>query len=331
MAEKNSHYLEQELYQLINSDPALFEFLQHGSLDGLWYWDLESPDHEWMNPAFWQLLGYDPAERKHLAAEWKDLIFPQDLELAQNNFRAHCADPTHPYDQIVRYRHKDGSTVWVRCRGIAFRDKSGKPIRMLGAHNDLTELKRSEQKLKQKALELEELKEKFKHLATHDDLTGLNNRLAFRGHFELMISNALRRNEPISTFMLDIDNFKVINDTFGHPKGDNVLQRAANIARDSDILARFGGEEFIFALPNTSVKASYEAAERVRRCVGRAEDGQINITVSIGIATFGPDVKNMSRSAIAKQLIERADKALYQAKQAGRNKVLHFTDLKLVP
>ncbi len=149
------HYLESEFLDRVSSDATIFAFLQDATLDGLWYWDLEHPEHEWMNPAFWRLLGFDPAEKRHLASEWQDLIHPDDLELATANFEAHCADPAHPYDQIVRYRHRDGSTVWVRCRGLAIRDESGRPVRMLGAHTDLTELKRAEQALIDSRRELE--------------------------------------------------------------------------------------------------------------------------------------------------------------------------------
>ena len=138
------HYLESELYDLIKRDSSIFDFFQKGSLDGVWYWDLESPEHEWMSPEFWRLFGYEPHEKKHLTSEWQDLIFPEDLETAIENFNKHCADPNHPYDQLVRYRHKDGSTVWVRCRGIAIRDEDGKPVRLLGTHNDFTRMKEAE-------------------------------------------------------------------------------------------------------------------------------------------------------------------------------------------
>ncbi len=142
------NYLEEELYKLIREDQSIFEFLQKGSLDGLWYWDIVNPENEWMNPQFWSTLGYAPEEKKHLSSEWQDIIHPEDLRVAIENFNKHCADPNHPYDQIVRYRHKDGSTVWVRCRGIAIRDESGKPIRMLGAHNDLTRQMQAKEELR---------------------------------------------------------------------------------------------------------------------------------------------------------------------------------------
>lgn len=139
------HYLRTELNELFRSDDAMWSFVQQGSLDGVWYWDLENPANEWMSPEMWRLLGIDPATKRHDPAEWQDLIFQDDLKVALENFQLHCADPSHPYDQIVRYRHADGSTVWVRCRGIAIRDAAGKPIRMLGAHNDYTPVKRAEE------------------------------------------------------------------------------------------------------------------------------------------------------------------------------------------
>ena len=142
------HYLQRELYDLVKADSNVFEFLQLGSLDGIWYWDLENPDNEWMSPEFWRLFGVDPGTKDHLAAEWQDIINPDDLVLALENFEKHLADPDHPYDQVVRYRHSDGHEVTVRCRGLAIRDNSGKAIRMLGAHNDLTALKQREAKLR---------------------------------------------------------------------------------------------------------------------------------------------------------------------------------------
>ena len=149
------HYLKEELYDLLKSNSQIFDFLQIGSLDGMWYWDLEHPEHEWMSPEFWKLFGIDPETRRHTPDEWQDLIHPDDLATALDNFHKHLEDANHPYDQIVRYRHVDGHYVTVRCRGLAIRDESGKPIRMLGAHNDLTLLKQREEELNAKNALLE--------------------------------------------------------------------------------------------------------------------------------------------------------------------------------
>lgn len=134
------NYLEQELEALIQTDLTIWQFIRQASLDGVWYWDLENPENEYMSPEFWENFGYDPATKDHKAAEWQDLINPEDLETAKQNFAAHIEDPNHPYDQVVRYKRADGGTSWVRCRGVAVRDGEGRAIRLLGAHNDITEL-----------------------------------------------------------------------------------------------------------------------------------------------------------------------------------------------
>jgi PAS domain S-box-containing protein len=140
---KDINYLKKELYELVKTDESIFDFIQESSLDGLWYWDLEHPEEEWMNPKFWTVLGYNPDEMPHKAAAWRDIIHPDDLKLAYERVTKHLANPEYPYDQTIRYTHKNGSTVWIRCRGLAIRDKDGKPVRMLGAHHDITELRNS--------------------------------------------------------------------------------------------------------------------------------------------------------------------------------------------
>ncbi|MBU1369897.1 MAG: PAS domain-containing protein, partial [Bacteroidetes bacterium] len=129
-------YLKKELYGLIKTDESIFDFIQESALDGLWYWDLEKPENEWMNAKFWTVLGYDPDEMPHKSNAWQSIINQDDLKLASDNLTQHWENPEHPYDQVVRYTHKNGSMVWIRCRGMAIRDKNGKPIRMLGAHQD---------------------------------------------------------------------------------------------------------------------------------------------------------------------------------------------------
>jgi len=139
------NYLKTELYELIKSDDTIFDFIQESALDGLWYWDLEKPEEEWMNPKFWITLGYDPTEMPHKASAWQDIINHDDLEIAVLNLNKHLENPDHPYEQVCRYQHKNGTTVWIKCKGIAIRDKNGKPIRMIGAHLDITEIKRQEE------------------------------------------------------------------------------------------------------------------------------------------------------------------------------------------
>ena len=132
------HYLKTELYEKIKSDITIFDFIQDRSLDGIWYWDLEHPENQWMNDKFWKTLGYDSKKKKHLSSQWQELVEEEDLKLALDNLKKHLEDSKYPYDQILRYKHADGSVVWIRCTGMAIRDKNQKPIRMVGVHNDMT-------------------------------------------------------------------------------------------------------------------------------------------------------------------------------------------------
>lgn len=190
----DEHYLKRELYQLVKDDTMIFEFLQSGSLDGIWYWDLQDPEHEWMSPRFWETLGFSPSEKEHLCTEWQDLIHPEDAELVLDNIEKHCNDPSYPYDQIVRYRHNDGSLVWIRCRGIAIRDKEGRPTRMLGAHTDVTELKEAQHKnqhndaLKEVNKELKQ----FASIVSHD----LRAPLRTIGYFVDKLQQVLHTHDP---------------------------------------------------------------------------------------------------------------------------------------
>ena len=143
-----AHYLKEELYRRVSADSAVFEFIQAGSLDGIWYVDLENPGPAWMSPRLKELFGYGDKEVPNTREWWRKTIFPEDLPTVLENLSRHLADPQVPFDQISRYRHKNGSTVWVRCRGMAIRDETGNPIRMLGAHSDVTAIKQAEERLR---------------------------------------------------------------------------------------------------------------------------------------------------------------------------------------
>ena len=175
MAENSSpeseHYLERELRERFRTDPEIFDFLEQGAWDGIWYWDVEQPEREWMSPRLKQVFGYEEHEIPNTSRWWREHIFGEDLDLVLRNFKAHCEDPNHPYDQTVRYRHKDGSTVWMRCRGIASRNAAGQPVRMLGVHQNVTKLKTIQARLEEQSADLtatnQEL-DSFAYAASHD-------------------------------------------------------------------------------------------------------------------------------------------------------------------
>ncbi|MCP4298224.1 MAG: PAS domain-containing protein, partial [Proteobacteria bacterium] len=210
------NYLQKELFSEITTNKDIFNFLQEGSLDGVWYWDIENPEQEWMDEKFWTELGYDPAKKKHLSSEWQDLIFQEDLAVALENFTKHCENPDHPYDQIVRYKHNDGSTVWIRCRGVAIRDENGTPRRMLGVHNNITQLKNSEEQM----------------LNMHQEINENLFRNAPIG-MALLNEDKVTFMNPTLLSMLNYDNFREISSSeiksFLPPKYHNLqLKRASH-------------------------------------------------------------------------------------------------------
>ena len=185
-------------------------------------------------------------------------------------------------------------------------------------------------RLAAQAIENARLYARTEEMAVTDALTGLHNRRWLDGRLQEEVLRSQRFGKSLSVLMLDIDRFKRINDRHGHPVGDIVLRRLADVVtnqlREVDLAARYGGEEFVVMLPETDDAAAKQGAERIRRAVAGTsitlpDGGEISITVSIGVASYPGCATG------AKELIGRADQALYLAKQAGRNRVALYRDM----
>jgi len=169
----------------------------------------------------------------------------------------------------------------------------------------------------------------IERLSMIDQLTNLPNRRSFDDRLKMEWKQAIREQTPISLLMIDLDNFKILNDTYGHQQGDLVLQKVAEILpksfrRPGDFAARWGGEEFVVLLPNTALDGAIELAEKIRTDIEKmpvktAKGQGLNVTLSVGINSLIPE----SETSID-AFISSADKALYKAKDAGRNKVIHI-------
>lgn len=173
-------------------------------------------------------------------------------------------------------------------------------------------------------VKVEETLGQLEQAAVTDQLTGLPNRRFLMKEGTRIVSIAGRANQPCSLFMMDIDHFKSINDTYGHVAGDKVLRQVAGVLRDcarsSDIVARFGGEEFAVVAPGADMELSRNLAERFRQSISattfNTDEQPLSCTISIGIADNSSPGENQYEEMLA-----RADKALYQAKASGRNRV----------
>jgi two-component system cell cycle response regulator len=161
--------------------------------------------------------------------------------------------------------------------------------------------------------------------AITDPLTGLHNRRYMESHMRTLVEEALRIGKPFSILVTDIDHFKRVNDTYGHPGGDAVLKefsaRLQRNTRSIDLACRYGGEEFVVIMPDTEIENAWHVAERLRKCVADepfpvSGHQAIPVTASIGIACleFTEDTPE--------SILKRADQALYSAKREGRNRIV---------
>ena len=170
--------------------------------------------------------------------------------------------------------------------------------------------------------------DKIKQVSDTDELTGLYNMRAFSTMLQRSFKQAVRYGHPLSVVMIDSDNLKQVNDAHGHEAGNRLLQHLVRCIREqlrgSDVMARFGGDEFILLLPETNNKGALEMSERIRKAVELSRfsvrEGDTNVTASLGIASYPEDGGNLD------VILEKADKAMYRAKQKGRNRVVSYLE-----
>ncbi|GGY60575.1 sensor domain-containing diguanylate cyclase [Marinobacter zhanjiangensis] len=259
-----------------------------------------------------ELTGYQPEDLvDNRRLPWSDLVFADDAA----NVTAAVEDAigsAEPFSVEYRLHRADGQIIWVWERGRGVEDGGGMVLE--GIILDVTERK--------------ELEARLSEMAAIDPLTGQFNRRETERILQEEVARAERYHRKLAVLWVDLDHFKNVNDTWGHAVGDEVLRsislRLAESVRTVDTLGRFGGEEFIVVLPEMSVDEAWEVAERLR---GRIADEPVRVsfgmaldlTISIGVAVY-PD-----HADSADTLCNLADKAMYQAKEQGRNRTIVFS------
>jgi diguanylate cyclase (GGDEF)-like protein/PAS domain S-box-containing protein len=278
----------------------------HGANDGLWDWDLRT--HEvYYSPRWAAMLGLSPDSVEPVPETWFRRVHSDDLLPLKAKIAAHLNGEEPYFEFEYRVVCQDGSERWLLSRGVAVRDSAGKPYRMAGSQTDLTERKRAEERLV--------------HDALHDALTGLANRALFLDRLERVLTRARRRKDyNWAVLFLDLDRFKLVNDSLGHLVGDEVLKavgdRLQACLRRGDTVARFGGDEFVVLLDDLADTAeATRVADRIKaemQAPIQIGSQQVRISVCMGIALSSTTYAN------PEDVLRDADTALYRAKHAGR-------------
>lgn len=280
-------------------------------------------------------LGFTLEEMVSAVPDIYDLFHPDDVEVVRQAVHDHLSGVTPQYRCEFRLRSKQGEWVWFANYGRIMDTHTSTPgRRLIGVTFNIHDRKQREQEIaqinqqlrEQNAL-LQQLNEKLEGLASKDSLTGLCNRRTLMQLGQAECQRAERLGHPLSVLVVDIDFFKSVNDAWGHLVGDRMICAVAEVFQKrkragGDIVARFGGEEFVIVLPHTDGPSALQAAESFRSEVAAMsvpvnEQGHcLSVTVSVGVATSLP-----GEPMHFETLVNRADHALYQAKGTGRNAV----------
>lgn len=302
----------------LQSDSAVYRTLLESTKAIPWKVDWASKRFTYIGPQIEALLGWQP-ESWITIEDWAARMHPDDRDYVVN-FCVAQSQAGLDHEADYRALTKDNGHVWIRDVVHVVRNDQGEPEALVGFMFDISERKKTEERLLAMQKELEALS--FK-----DGLTNIANRRRFNASLELEWESARSNGQPLSVLMFDIDFFKQYNDLYGHVKGDRCLVDIAqtlDLALDGprDLVARFGGEEFVVLLPQADASVALKVAERCQRLIKKQaiihaqSPHEQRITVSIGVGSVVPG-EHMKPS----DFIEAVDRQLYVAKRNGRNRI----------
>jgi diguanylate cyclase (GGDEF)-like protein/PAS domain S-box-containing protein len=293
-----------------------------GSNDGLWDWDIPA-DELYCSDRWKLMIGLAADTRVACLDDWLQYVHDEDRPGLRTALGKHLDGRTVHFEHEYRIRHSSGDLRWVLCRGIAVRDEADRTVRMAGSQTDVTDSRRAQETLTR--------------AARHDSLTGLPNRTLFGELLQRAIRRAARTAESgYAVLFIDLDGFKLVNDSLGHLAGDQFLialaQRLQSQLRSGDVLARLGGDEFAMLVNDVTVTQDVcSIADRLQTAVATplsVQGRELYASASIGI------VMGEKQYAVVDDVLRDADIAMYRAKAAGRggyqlfDPIMHASTLK---
>lgn len=307
-----------DMRQSIEPDSDVYKTLLESTKAIPWKLNWKTMQFDYIGPQIEKLLGWSP-ESWATVNDWAERMHPDDQKWVVDFCVSQSKSGTD-HEADYRAKTKDGDYVWIRDVVHVVRDDDGEVEALIGFMFDISERKETEQKLL-------DMQKKLEELSFKDGLTGVANRRMLDSVLEEEWLKARRNQQPLSVLLIDIDFFKQYNDCYGHIQGDDCLKQVAETlsgaaTRARDFFARFGGEEFVMVLPETDADAASKIAERCQQLIfklqiphSRSEVSQV-LTISIGTGTIIP-----AHADEIRDFIDSVDRALYQAKLAGRNRI----------
>ncbi|MBB6213973.1 diguanylate cyclase (GGDEF)-like protein/PAS domain S-box-containing protein [Anaerosolibacter carboniphilus] len=310
LKEKYSALLKSEI--ALKDSEERYRLALEGTSDGIWVHDTTKEENFVFNRTK-EILGYEEDEMPNTLESWQSIIHPEDIVETMEIRSKYLSRMIPSYEHEYRLRAKTGEYRWIASRGKAVWDEHGNPVRMIGSHKDITNQKLAE--------------EKIYRLAYYDSLTDLPNRVVFDESLSTVLEEAKAKREMTALLYLDLDNFKMVNDTLGHIFGDLLLKNVGELLKrcldERGIVARVGGDEFCILL--SSINSKEEVIPVVEKVLAAfqnpwiLDDREFYITTSIGIAAYPLDGEDRHT------LLRNADTAMYGAKDYGKNNYRFYT------
>lgn len=328
-------------------DPTRLRHILDIIKEGVWEWD-SATGRVRRSASWYRMLNYDENLFAESVLTWEKVIHEDDYDRVMQHFEDYTRGQIPAYDIEYRCIKGNGGYLWIRDQGrIVEYNDDGSLALMIGAHLDIHELKEAkvtlqhqsellnedkmsfEQVVEKRTAELTEVNQKLannikkiQQLRNTDYLTAVYNRHKSETELLSEMARCKRYHSPLSVALFDIDEFKNINDTYGHQNGDLVLQKVSQLVlthiRKTDTLGRWGGDEFFIILPGVHLSEAIISIEKLRSLIAAAEFHEcMQVTCSFGVTEYvaGDTVRS---------IYKRTDIGLYRAKNAGRNIVVHI-------